>query len=235
MVAVALSPNARALIQSGRNVHRPTTADRRRVGAALRERLGPSVLPTETPVRDLLVSMGWQLPSGTALGLCLFGGALFLALRPAEVVGSAPGQPPTAAFASSAVAVAPVQASPPSERETTSSVATSDPSPKRTAPPVDSSQQSPDSLAQEVALLSRAMSQLHSGQTSEALSILDEHQLRFPRGALSQERSAMRARALCKLQRFREGRVELAGLAPGSIAYERVQKFCDSSPRAGSH
>lgn len=48
MFAVALSPKARALIEANRAAPRPTPADRERVAAALRERLGPRVLPLET-------------------------------------------------------------------------------------------------------------------------------------------------------------------------------------------
>jgi hypothetical protein len=77
------------------------------------------------------------------------------------------------------------------------------------------------------------MSQLHAGQTAKALLALDEHQLHFPNGALSQERRAMKVRALCGLRRFREGRAELAGLVPGSIAYERIKEACNED--AGDH
>jgi len=221
MLAVALSPNARALIQADRSALLPTAADRRRVEAALRARLGPSVLPVETPLRDLLASVGWQLPSGAALGLCLIGGALFLALRPAEVTVSSP-VPSEAPATFVAATPAPV-----------ASEDSPAPLPAPTAATLSPTPSTADPLAQEVALLSRAMSQLHSGHATEALVALDQHQLRFPTGALSQERRAMKVQALCRMGRFREGRAELAGLVPGSIAYERIKAAC--SPEASDN
>src|SRR3954465_7626418 len=112
MLAVALSPEARALIQADRAAHRPTAADRRRVSAALRAQLGPSVLPTETPLRDLLFKVGWHVPSGAALGICLVGGALFLALRPTPLLSPArkPNQPASTKADSPAQVSAPIAA-----------------------------------------------------------------------------------------------------------------------------
>ena len=237
MLAVALSPQARALIQADRNACRPTIADRRRVEAALRERLGPRALPTETPLRDLLVGLGWQLPSGTALGLCLIGGLLFLSTRPASVLSARPASvtsPASQALSQPRPAVsAPIAAA---------SVSSAAPEPAAPSTPnepnapavstVAARESAPDPLAQEVLLLSRAMTELHSGRATEALVSLNAHQLRFPDGALSQERSAIKAQVLCKLRRFQEARVELAGLAPGAIAYERILKACDSPAAA---
>jgi len=225
MLAVVLSPEARALIQADRDAHRPTAADRQRVDAALRARLGPSVLPAETPLRDLLLSIGWRVPSGAALGLCLIGGVLLLALHPAAVAGTA--SPALAASTTSPASSAAdgialgVVPAPTALVPAASTV----PSPNPTIP---AEARAPDPLAQEVALLSRAMTQLRSGNAAAALRTLDQHQARFPSGALSQERFAMKAQALCKLRRFREGHEELAGLARGSIAFERVKSACDA-------
>lgn len=230
MLAVALSPQARALIQADRDAHRPTVADRQRVSAALRARLGPSVLPAETPFRDLLLSVGWRVPSGAAFGLCLMGGMLFLALRPAALQHAAlvaPSEPAPVITSPVTEAIAPSAAPLPANAGAAASASAA---PGSMAVALTQARTS-DPLAQEVALLSRAMTQLRSGNASEALQILEQHQARFPKGALSQERFAMKAQALCKLQRFREGRVELDGLKPGSIAYEHVKPACDAPAR----
>jgi len=77
-------------------------------------------------------------------------------------------------------------------------------------------------------LLSSATSQLSSGQAAEALLELDEHQRRFSNGVLSYERNAAKARALCMLHRFSEGRAMLAQLGGGTVLAARVTEVCDS-------
>ena len=85
-----------------------------------------------------------------------------------------------------------------------------------------------DTLAEEVRLLSDATSQLRAGRGQMALSTLAEHQRRFPSGVLREERNAAKARALCLLHRFTEGRAALALLASGSPFAWRAQAACDS-------
>jgi hypothetical protein len=82
-----------------------------------------------------------------------------------------------------------------------------------------------------VVLLSRATTALRAGRAVEALKALDEHQSRFPRGALGEERRAAKAQALCSLGRMSEGRAELARLAPESPALARAKQVCDSRSR----
>jgi len=239
MVAVALSPKARALIQEYRNAPRPTDADRQRVAAALRARLGSTVLPMPPLHHRLMGSRRWQLRSASALGLCVIGSALFLLRRPNAAAGPATQErsmplevalPPAAALVSSqplgsfrpsAAAIA-ASAPIPAERK---EQATTAPLPRKVAPALPAQ----DSLAQEVALLSGAASQVRSGQAAQALTALDEHERRFPNGALGEERHAAKAQALCLLQRFSEGRVELALLAAGSPTAARAKEVCDSA------
>jgi len=61
MIAVALSLKARALIQADRIARRPTNADRVRVEAALRARLGPGVLPVESEQENVSSISSWRL------------------------------------------------------------------------------------------------------------------------------------------------------------------------------
>jgi len=240
MIAVALSPKARALIVAHRDAHRPTAADRERVTAALRARLGASVLPLDTlpattPVRPAStrwLSGGAQRLSATALGVCVVGSALFLAQRPAATPHTAtPGRNESAA-AVIAAPVTPVSSAPALTETPITPRLEPVPAPRpaqhaRPKPAV--SRSSDDTLGQEVKLLSNATSQLSAGQASSALLALEEHQRRFSHGRLSDERNLAKARALCMLHRFEEGRATLALLATGTPSAARVKEECDAA------
>jgi hypothetical protein len=83
-----------------------------------------------------------------------------------------------------------------------------------------------DQLAEEVRILSRAETELHAGRFAGALRLLDEHQRRFPRGTLAEERLGARARVLCALGRLAEASDELRQLAPGSLHEGRAREAC---------
>jgi hypothetical protein len=89
-----------------------------------------------------------------------------------------------------------------------------------------------DRLAEEVELLSRATVELRTGNAHGALEALEEHQRKFPMGTLTEERRAAMALALCALARVREGRAQLAALAPNSPAVARAQQACGSDAEA---
>ena len=237
MIAVALSPKARALIQADRNARRPTSADRDRVAAALRTRLGSGVLPVETGTPQRFASSGLQRRSATALGVCVVGSVLFLARRPAPAVEHAAPMTPLEASrapATTAAHGAPVAANEPlgAPPEPTAPLVQAPKSRVAAAP-------AQDVLAQEVSLLSSATRQLAAGQLAGALLALDEHQRRFPRGTLSDERNAAKARTLCMLHRFRDAQAPLASLPATSPLAQRAKLDCDSissraSARGGS-
>ena len=85
-----------------------------------------------------------------------------------------------------------------------------------------------DRLAQEVALLSRATAALRVGHAAQALKALDEHQRKFPSGALREDRRAAKAQALCLLGQVASGRAELKLLPPQSPAAARAGQVCDA-------
>lgn len=62
----------------------------------------------------------------------------------------------------------------------------------------------PDSLAAEMSLVSRAQTALQRGLPASALSALDEHARRFPRGELAEEREALAVQALARGGRMEE-------------------------------
>ncbi|HEY0468389.1 MAG TPA: hypothetical protein VGC79_29530 [Polyangiaceae bacterium] len=187
-----LGPRAREILHSGRELNRPTDADRGRVESALRERLGAALLLAESSKALPTPRPRWPfVVTGGVVGAGLIGGALLLAARHPPVSPSAPR-----AFATAVVATSPAlpltSAAPLPAPETSKPLA-----PVPSDRPTASARPAEDRLAQEVALLTRATSSLHAGHPAEALKVLDEYQRRFPNGLLTEERRAARAQALC--------------------------------------
>jgi hypothetical protein len=103
----------------------------------------------------------------------------------------------------------------------------------RTAAATPNAEPKPD-VGAELALLREARRALSSGDPGRALELTDAHARAFPRGALSEERSATRIVALCSLGRGAEGRKEAQRFlerAPDSPLAERVRTACSSSER----
>ena len=231
-----LNPKARALVDVGRSAFRPGADDRARVEAALRARLGADVLP---PARSLTRHVSAPVKRGAArlalgAGAVVVVGATFFALRP----GAQPASE-TTAHSSQLRAAAPDapathDASDPGADGPASTRAAASPgqtpAPVASVPSVaaPSSSHAPNRLAQEVALLSRATAALQAGHPAKALRALDEHQRKFPSGALSEERRTAKAQALCLVGRLTSGRAELALLSPQSPAAARAQQVCEA-------
>jgi hypothetical protein len=239
----ALGLKARELVQAGRSALRPTDGDRDRIAAALRVQLGPAALPPPGSVAPppVVAASGWKAVLGTVLGVGATLGALYLAFSPdGNVAPRASHTPPPAVSAVASPPSPPV--APPGEARAPQEELDVAP-PAVVAAPATAPSESPalhprDRLAEEVALLSRATKALRGGRAAEALKALDEHQSKFPRGVLTEERRAARAEALCSLGRTKEGRAELGRLAPQSPAAARATQACDRSsgaaPRAGA-
>jgi hypothetical protein len=210
-----LNPKAHALMQAGRAALRATSADRERIEALLRTRLGTDALPHDTGVAHASSSISWQVVVGVAGGICILGVVALVALRPVASAPAASVRDPVVPAAQSA-AFEP----PPTAAEAPAPVAPASELPESQAPRVR------DRLAREVSLLSRATSELRAGHAAAALKTLAEHRRSFPNGTLREERRAAEAQALCSLGRVREGRAELAQLAPGSPAAARAEQVC---------
>src|SRR5215510_13012499 len=94
-----LSPKARALIDESRSVIRPSAADRLRVDAALRERLGSAAMPADpSAASSVLGAAKWKVLIGAAVGVCAIGVGVRWSATPApRAVEQAPAlQPPAA-------------------------------------------------------------------------------------------------------------------------------------------
>jgi hypothetical protein len=228
---MTLDANARALVEASRRALRSSAQDRERIEAALRARLGDAALPPDGGLTPSHGAATWPAAVGVAVGLCVLAGAAFYALRPGASAAVPHARPAVRVLQSAPAPVAPPAHLPAAEPEPAASkqnLATP------AARPAMSPARTRDSLAREVALLSRATSELRAGHVSAAMKLLDEHEQRFPSGALSEERRAGKAQALCLLGRIGEGRAELARLTPHSPAAATAQQVCDGAASAAS-
>lgn len=87
----------------------------------------------------------------------------------------------------------------------------------------------PETLAEETRLLREADQALRAGNAARALSLLDEHQSRFPRGVLAPERRAERLLASCQLGHV-DAKAARAYLAshPSSAFAARIRDACNA-------
>jgi len=235
-----LSSGGKELVEAGRQAHRPSAADRERVLLALRARLGDAALLAAgleySPLaaggagasRSKFIKWGWVAPT------VLVTGALWVVPRiwqggekavPAPSASAVSVVPKTAAAVSSAPEVAPEAAAEVAPSPSALPAVAS----SRTVDAQKALPRSRDGLGEEVALLSRAETELHAGRPAKALLALAEHQRKFPRGALAEERTAARIQALCALGRNDEANAQLKQLlhiSPNSAHEERARQAC---------
>ncbi|HWA73486.1 MAG TPA: hypothetical protein VG937_14170 [Polyangiaceae bacterium] len=191
-----LSPEAASLVRAGRRALRPSAADRLRVSDALRARLGDAALPLEIVASTSFFSRAsWAKISLATTALGLAGGALFLGLRQEPSPGPARAQ--AARPAETLVVASAAELAPPAAVTDVSPTTVETTSAEQNIP----AKRATDRLAQEVAILSRATSELHAGRPANALKAIDEHARKFPNGLLVEERRAARTQALCALGR----------------------------------
>jgi hypothetical protein len=98
-------------------------------------------------------------------------------------------------------------------------------------PPVVSEPARPvsDVVTEEAALLRAAQAALSRGDGAGAMARLDEHASRFPGGALTEERQALRAHALCALGRAADARAAASAFvaqSPRSPLAAQVRRSC---------
>jgi hypothetical protein len=236
-----LSLDGKALVLAGRQADRPSAADRVRVLAALQARLGDAAL-LSTGLAQAPSGVGAAAGSGVSRSpfvkwgwvgsTVLAAGALWLVPRVLPHDEKAVPAP-----SASAVSVPSVTSSQP-EMAVVSSAAEVPASPSALVDAAGSSRSAEtqrvvprarDGLAEEVALLSRAETELRAGRPAKALLALGEHQRKFPRGALAEERTAARIQALCALGRNEEANAQLRQLqhiSPNSAHEQRARQAC---------
>lgn len=228
-----MSPEAIQLLHAGREAFRPTETDRARLMAAL--------------VGTATLSVGAAIAAGSQRSFVSFFGAAHAArlLAVALPVAAAGGYWLHTRDGGPSPASAPVSASQPPAlvtpraRQPVEPPAPSDvvarpeePGPsaaERAGPSVAEPSKPGNQIRQEVALLSKAQTALSRGKPQEALEALSEHAQRFPRGVLSEERAATRARTLCALGRTQEAATALKAmekLNPSSAYLARARESC---------
>jgi len=224
MLLSALSSKARAVIDEARDEMRPPAGERERLEALVNAHIGAGAAVPPQPVAVQVARVAsWRLVTSLTVGVALVGGAALWGTRP-----NAPVKAVLPSLSSASIKPANVEVKPSPDVQTQAA-----PEPARSAKPLVEApvpvQRTQDPLAQEVALLSRATSDLRAGRAGAALKLLDEHQRKFPNGMLTVERRAVRAQALCTLKRVSEGRAELSQLAPQSPAAGRAKQLCDAA------
>jgi hypothetical protein len=219
-----LSQAAQELVRGAAQAARPSNSDRERIFEALRERLGDAaMLGQAAAVAPSAFSALWIKVSAVTVGLGLAAGGLAVGLHseaPSVVL------PPAPRTVVQAPAPVPEPAATPPVAPSPAAAA----SPQAVEPAAAATKRASDRLAEEVTLLSRATSALRTGRAEDAIKALNEHQSKFPKGLLSEERRAARAQALCALGRRSEAERELAKLAPASPQAARARQLCGVSP-----
>lgn len=213
-----LSSEARAIADAGKNVFQPTSADHLRITQALAERIGAATLgvSSSTLASPSLVSghaFATLAKVVGAVGLVALAGTYYLPNRKA----------PTSPSPRNAVVVQPSAVPQSSHAQAQSPVTTPEAvepasiQPAQTEQPPRVTRSRGDSLGEEVAILTLAGKELRNGRPAAALKALDEHQRRFPSGALAQERTASRIQALCALGQTSQAAAESAKLPRTSL------------------
>jgi hypothetical protein len=228
-----LSPELQELVLAGRSVNQPTAADFDRVLLALQTRFGAAAAASGAPAtvpKGLLGTIGGKAIGLSVLGLALvFGGVATYSLRDRGVASN------RADVVSGTEVVVP-----PSTPDAMPILESATQTPAMVESPLDQSKlastpvhpressRGHDRLSQEVAILSRAETELHSGRAGNALKLLNEHEQRFRNGILTEERTAARIQALCALGRVADANAQLSKLRPGSLHGDRSQQACAS-------
>jgi hypothetical protein len=125
-------------------------------------------------------------------------------LAPAVDLPSREARPSAPARAPSATAEARAEATPPASADATS-------------------------MSEEASLLQSAQRALAAGQAPKALSLLAEHERRFPSGVLAEERRVAKVLGLCALGRTEEATIlarAFVGRSPGSVLIPRLESSC---------
>lgn len=230
-----LSPGLEELVLAERNASLPTQSDYSRVHDALLSRLGTIVAKgddwaTSAAPRSTSRFLAGKIIAVSAISivLTLGGGAYYFARSQAVEAPTPTDHLPKPSTTTRSVLLPPTQTV---SKDIPQSPATSaNPSP--VAVRKRSTARPSDSLSDEVAILSRAEAELHRGRAENALRALNEHERKYPKGILAEERTAARIQALCLLNRRGEANALLSRLKPGSLHGEGAQHICNPSSAA---
>lgn len=224
-----LEPRLAQLLRFERARTDPVEETKARVFARIQSTLAAlpiqtSNAPPRPAIAPALGSVGWAMLVSMAL---VAGGAVV-----AERVMSHVRVPAATLAPAVAKEPAPARNAPAIPSPVSSAVASGAATPLRTAPTPNPSSGAPD-LAAERLLLDRARSHLLHGQSAAALASIGEHARRFPRGALSEERDALRVEALVAAARYGDASASAArfhAAYPGSLLTPAVDSALRENP-----
>ncbi|MGC4069780.1 MAG: hypothetical protein QM784_35010 [Polyangiaceae bacterium] len=236
-----VSDELQQLLQIGRAADRPTVADRERNRRQLQLRLGIAVGLAAHPVVAASSPLPIHFVIAKIAGIALASIALVvggvLELRHAQtdatshgpVAATSPTEETLLDGSSASLEIAIEEGS--SRRGADASSPVSD-LPPRSSKSVHGSAvavgsaHGQDHLSEEVELLARAQTALRGGRLDHALAWLGEHERRFRRGILAEERIAAKIQVLCALGRVSEADALLSRLSPRSVHGEASQHAC---------
>jgi len=230
-----MSLQLQQLVIAGKNASRPTTSDQQRVFSELQARLGLTAeVGSGAVVSERLASSSAGLIAKT-LGITV--ATLAVAVSSVVLVRSTTGAsvPSFESFAAQtpagvAVAVsATVEVAPPAVSAGASAAADSQATPLPASGSSRGTSRQHDTLSEEVTILSRAQTELHSGHAANALRLLAEHERRFSHGILAEERTAAKIQALCALGRVTAANSLIGKLSPQSLHGETAREACSST------
>lgn len=215
-----------SLLQAGR-AYRPSPDTRAKALAALGLAGSAALLSKSSAAAGSL----WSLKS------LIFGGAvLTLAMGSAVVVLSSSARPTRDAPAVTTPQPDPVALPAEPRAPTTTSSATTVPAPRASqaappseaTPPTASGVPRAASITAELAAIDAARSALAAGDNRRALTLLDDHAKRFPRGRLSLEAEVLRIEALARSGQRAAASARAQAFAdryPSSVFTPRVKRF----------
>ena len=186
----------RTLLRHGRAPQRPPSGAQRRIHAAIVLRLGTAATAggLSTGMKAVALSLG--------LGLAPI--AVLVGVRSTQTDPLDPSRPAVEHPADAAQIElaapppnAPLDAEAAPDQPASSAVHVRDDQPKPKRPTQAPATEPVDALQHELDLMARARAALRAGNPTRALSLLDEHEKRFPNGALKQERDRTRLTASC--------------------------------------
>ncbi len=226
-----LSPEIESLLAKERNI----SPERAEVRARVMTRARAALAARATPFGHF-----WRRRA-TLLAAAAVTAFAAVAIAAWQELGRPSGHLPSVAAPASGASQAPARApEPPIPAESASSPQKSEAEPTlpeegnvEAAPRPSSPSDVGDAYALELALLQRARAAVASGTFSTALDAITEHQRRFPRGKLREEREALRVKTLAGLGRNEEARRAAERFRerfPNSVLSPRIEATARPAP-----
>ena len=226
-----LGPDTRALLDAARDAHDPSLDDRSRIRGKIATRIGAAAFATTAA----LTASSSTARAAAKLGIGVVVGGALLIVGAWWRSGHEPSPPPpvqTHAIAAPAPSPPPVVDLDPAPVPVESLASIPQPTTEKRALPAPSpvtTEKAQSTLDAELTLLRDAKKALNDGDSSRALSILDEHQRKFPDGILAEERASTRVLALCAAGKTSDARAaaqDFLAKYPRSPSAPRIRASC---------